>query len=76
MTVAPFNGRLSNNLLTELPVRYLRFDSIMIYQSPVSFRAKLDELSFVPQNRQKWGTSLQSGCRKVSRKDFNILREN
>lgn len=41
--------------------------------APVDIRQKLDDLSFIPANRKKWGVALMGGCRKISREDFEKI---
>lgn len=40
---------------------------------PVDIRQMLDDLSFIPENRQKWGVALMGGCRKISQQDFEKI---
>lgn len=40
---------------------------------PVDIRALLDDLSFIPENRKKWGVALMGGCRKISLEDYRKI---
>lgn len=52
--------------------RVLALDGIKTFD-PVDLRKLLDQLTFIPKNKQKWGSSLMGGCRKIDRKDYEKI---
>ena len=59
----------------EEPLKYIEFEKIVIYKNPINVKTKLDELSFIPLNKKKWGMVFMNGCRKISKEDYIILTE-
>jgi predicted RNA-binding protein len=59
----------------EDPKKYIEFDKVVLYESPIDVKTKLDKLSFIPENRQKWGMVFMNGCRKISSADYISLTE-
>jgi hypothetical protein len=57
----------------EEPLKYVEFSKIKAYKVPVSIREKLDLLSFIPENRQKWGMVFMNGCRKILEEDYKAI---
>ena len=58
-------------------VEYLvLFEDIKFFKRPVSFRKLLENLSFCPQNIQKWGVILMGGIRKLNTADYQIIISN
>lgn len=60
-------------LLEGIPVTALHLDRIEHLNSPVLMTDYLDALSFIPENRKKWGVSMMGGMRSISQADYNIL---
>ena len=61
-------------LLDGVPVKVLEFDDIEYFDTPIDFREKLEELSFIPNNRQKWGVSMMGGMRSIEQSDYDVFR--
>jgi hypothetical protein len=61
------------DILTSIPEKKLKLTNIDIFKRPINIKKLLDELSFVPENKRCWGTSLQGGCKQLSRIDFNLM---
>lgn len=69
------NNNVDENIFTVQPACYIQFNNISLYEPPISMRLYLDKLTFIPENRMKWGAALLSGCRKISKEDYSILRK-
>lgn len=64
-------------LMIEKPPKYfLELDGISYLDTPVDVRSRLDLVSFIPPNKQKWGAAFMCGLRKVCKNDFLALTEN
>lgn len=58
--------------LDGIPLKVLRLTDIKM-ESTVNITDKLDQLSFIPENREKWGVALMGGMRQLSSDDFALL---
>lgn len=68
------NRSLDNgDLIEEPPSLLLEFTNISFLKKPVSFREKLESLSFCPKNLRKWGVILIGGCRQLTDQDWKII---
>jgi hypothetical protein len=61
-------------LIDQNPVGIVKFKSVNIFDSPIPIRPLLDFLSFMPKNKERWGSGVQGGCRKISKEDFEIIK--
>lgn len=59
--------------LEGIPVSALQLTNIRWFSQPVVFTDHLDELSFIPANRQKWGVAMMGGMRSISQPDYQTL---
>jgi hypothetical protein len=60
-------------ILEGIPVSALVLGEIQCFDSPRSILDVLDDLSFIPANRQKWGVAMMGGMRSIDAKDYEIL---
>lgn len=60
-------------LLTDQSVSSIHFSTVEYFEKPVDIRLLLNVLSFLPSNKQKWGAGMRSGCRAISRSDYQII---
>jgi hypothetical protein len=65
----------TNYVNLENPQKYIEFDKVVTYEFPIDVKTKLDKLTFIPKNRQKWGMVFMNGCRKISSADYVSLTE-
>lgn len=61
-------------LLDGIPRKVLILERINIFDNPISFISKLDKLSFIPENKKKWGIALMGGMRSLTSTDFEELK--
>lgn len=59
--------------LTDLPYKQLELTDIKIYTRPIFIKDFLEELSFIPDNKSRWGVALQGGCKNISKRDYYFL---
>lgn len=59
----------------QYPASVLLFDEVELYQSEKSIRPILTKLSFIPENKTKWGSAFQGGCRLISPEDYKHIRD-
>ena len=59
----------------EPPATLLEFKVRELYIPLVEIRPLLDNLSFVPKDRSRWGAALRGGCRRISKADFNTIEQ-
>lgn len=52
----------------------LRLTKVCIFSNPVAIRPLLNRLEF-HEDRKDWGRSLQGGCRKITRSDYEMVSE-
>ncbi|QTN40940.1 EVE domain-containing protein [Marinobacter salsuginis] len=74
--VLQWNRRLSAScpiFLEGIPVSALQLTNIQLFTQPVVFTDHLDDLSFIPANRQKWGVAMMGGMRSISQPDYQTL---
>jgi hypothetical protein len=64
-----------NYVNSESPQKYIEFENVITYEHPIDVKTKLDKLSFIPENRTKWGIVFMNGCRKISKTDYASLKE-
>lgn len=61
------------DILTGVPYKHILLETVVFFESPISILSNLQQLSFIPKDSRYWGTTLQGGCRKISKNDFEIL---
>lgn len=74
--VTPWTRQLENTcplFLDGLPVSVLALADIEYFEIPPVLTDHLDDLSFIPANRQKWGVSMMGGMRSISDSDYQVL---
>lgn len=59
--------------LDGIPVSALVLEHIAYLGSPVNIKDHLDDLSFIPENREKWGVAMMGGMRSIPENDFKTL---
>jgi hypothetical protein len=59
--------------LEGIPVSALILGDIQYFDSPRPISDVLDNLSFIPANRQKWGVAMMGGMRSIDARDYEIL---
>lgn len=62
-----------SDIVNDVPATVLKLSDIIEFPQPVSMRALLDVLRFIPSNKKKWGAVLQGGCLKISDGDFETI---
>ncbi|WP_444920870.1 EVE domain-containing protein [Microbulbifer sp. CnH-101-G] len=76
-SITPWLGHMRTidheSILSEYPSTVLHLQAFEYFNRPVEVKSILDDLSFIPQNRVKWGTAFQGGVRKIKRHDFDII---
>jgi len=60
-------------LLEGIPESALHLDQIEYLDKPVKITDHLDDLSFIPENRKKWGVSMMGGMRSINQGDYETL---
>ena len=60
-------------MLDGLPTKVLELKEVRYFDSPVDVREKLDTLSFIPQNKKKWGVAMMGGMRSLNKADYDVL---
>jgi hypothetical protein len=64
---------LSKLAVEQPPVEIIIFGAFSLYDEPKPIRPILDELSFIPKNRSRWGAAMQGGCRRISKEDYEVI---
>ena len=67
-------SKASQDTYGPTPERCVQFEEIKEYEKKVALIDKFDELSFIPKNRSKWGSAVQSGCRRILASDYEHLK--
>ena len=57
-------------LLDGIPGKVLMLKNIEILEEPLDIRKKLDTLSFIPENKKKWGVAMMGGMRPLLENDY------
>lgn len=70
---AKTHGKQYPLILDNEPSLVLMLKNIVLFDKPVSVKAHLDKLDFVPKNRSKWGASLIGGMKSLSMNDYQLL---
>jgi predicted RNA-binding protein len=68
-----YNHIDGNNIIAAAPNAVVLFDHIISFDSPIAIKLIIDKLNFIPINRVKWGAVMQTGCRKISEKDYESI---
>lgn len=55
------------------PDKVIRLSSICYLGTPVDLLTVLDRLSFIPDNRNKWGVAMMGGVRSLTPEDYIVL---
>lgn len=55
------------------PLKALMLEKVSLFRNPVSVADQLDNLSFAPENKKKWGVAMMGGMRSLNESDFNVL---
>lgn len=53
----------------------IKLSSIITLKDPMPIRPLLNNLSFISKNIEKWGSSFQGGCRRISKEDYLAIKE-
>jgi EVE domain len=54
-------------------VAWLRLDNVQAIIPALSIRRVLNRLSFLPNNKTRWGTSLMGGVRRIPDGDWDVI---
>ncbi|MBT42555.1 MAG: hypothetical protein CMF12_08530 [Idiomarina sp.] len=76
--IHPWHRRYKKHypLFIEKPPKYLlELRSINFLKTPVDVRSRLDDVSFIPSNKTKWGSAFMCGLRKICKSDFLALTQ-
>ncbi len=76
--VVQWHRRLSTGcpiFLEGIPVSALALSHIERFPNPVAITDHLDDLSFIPENRKKWGVAMMGGMRSITQPDYQTLTE-
>ncbi len=57
----------------DIPEKVLMLGAVKFFSTPVKVQKKLDELSFVPADKSKWGVAFMGGMRRVTKQDYKVL---
>ncbi len=52
---------------------YVLFKDIEMFEKTINFKNILENLSFCPLNKQKWGVVLMGGVRQLNDDDYNYI---
>jgi len=55
------------------PLKALLLEKVSVFDKPVSVSDRLDHLSFIPENKKKWGVAMMGGMRSLTDSDFMVL---
>jgi len=61
------------NLLSGIPYSEVFFKDVTYLDKPFNIKENLDLLSFIPSNKNKWGTAFQGGVKKISYADYQVI---
>ncbi len=61
------------DLLVDKPSQTIYFELVQRLSPPISIYKYLNQLEFIPENKSRWGSALQGGCRKISSNDFRLI---
>lgn len=56
-----------------IPELVLKLSNINILKQPVDIIENLNKLSFIPENKKKWGVAFMGGARRINEADFKIM---
>lgn len=56
------------------PDKVIRLANVHCMSTPVSLLSVLDSLSFIPENRNKWGVAMMGGVRSLTAEDYVVLK--
>lgn len=58
------------------PVEYfLSFENLSKLSRPILFKSLLEQFTFCPQNKQKWGVALMGGIRRLNDTDYQLIKK-
>jgi len=57
------------------PHKTLILERRSYFQYPIAVAEQLDQLSFIPANKKKWGVAMMGGMRSLSASDYEVLSE-
>jgi hypothetical protein len=63
------------NVIAGLPVCIVLLETIKLIKQPISIKKLLNKLSFICANKQKWGAAMHTGCRRITKDDYNHIIE-
>lgn len=55
------------------PSNVLKFSSTRVFEKPVDVKPLINKLSICPANKEKWGSALQGGARRIPEDDYLLL---
>lgn len=58
------------------PAKVIELKRTRWFTKPVEIRPLLRSLEFIPENLEKWGAAMQSGCKKIASSDFYVIAGN
>ena len=57
----------------QLAVGWLQLGTVKEFSTPVPILELLDRLSFIPENRARWGVALVGGVRRIDDRDWDLI---
>ena len=74
--IAPWtrsHARACPIFLEGIPVSVLVLQDVEYFENPTLITDHLDDLSFIPTNRKKWGVAMMGGMRSIGLSDYQVL---
>ncbi|MCP4470768.1 MAG: EVE domain-containing protein, partial [Gammaproteobacteria bacterium] len=63
-----------DKLATEqAPYSIVVLECINIFKIPIPIKPKLENLTFIPANKSKWGAVMRTGCKLLSNEDYSFI---
>lgn len=54
---------------------FLSFENLSKLSKPILFKSLLEQFTFCPQNKQKWGVALMGGIRRLNDVDYQLIKK-
>jgi len=54
---------------------FLSFENLSKLSRPILFKSLLEQFTFCPQNKQKWGAALMGGIRRLNDTYYQLIKK-
>lgn len=63
----------SDDFFVDIPNRVIDIESFRVFEKPINLKSHVERLELTNFKSKNWGACMQGGCKRLSKKDSEIL---